>query len=57
MASVADRIARQLLDAGVRTMFGMPGGGSNLDLIDAARRAGLPFVLTATETGAAAMTE
>ena len=31
----------------------MPGGGSNLDLIDAAGRAGLPFVLTATETGAA----
>jgi len=53
MVTVADRIVRQLLDAGVRTIFGMPGGGSNLDLIDAARRAGLPFVLTATETGAA----
>lgn len=53
MITVADRIVRQLLDAGVRTMFGMPGGGSNLDLIDAARRAELPFVLTATETGAA----
>ena len=31
----------------------MPGGGSNLDLIDAAGRAGLPFVLTATETAGA----
>ena len=42
-----------LRDAGVRTLFGVPGGGSSLDLIDAARRAGLPFVLTATETAAA----
>jgi thiamine pyrophosphate-dependent acetolactate synthase large subunit-like protein len=31
----------------------VPGGGGNLDLIEAARRAGLPFVLTSTETGAA----
>ena len=41
------------MDAGVRTLFGVPGGGSSLDLIEAAGRAGLPFVLTATETGAA----
>jgi acetolactate synthase I/II/III large subunit len=50
---VADLIVRRLLEAGVPTLFGVPGGGSNLDVIDAARRAGLPFVLTATETGAA----
>ena len=31
----------------------MPGGGGNLDLVAAAGRAGLPFVLTATETAAA----
>ena len=31
----------------------MPGGGSNLDLIEAAGRAGLPFVLTSTETAGA----
>jgi acetolactate synthase I/II/III large subunit len=53
MTLVADVIVRRLRDAGVVTLFGMPGGGSNLDLVDAASRAGLPFVLTATETGAA----
>ena len=42
-----------LRDAGVRALFGVPGGGGNLDLIEAAGRSALPFVLTATETGAA----
>ena len=51
--TVADLIAGQLLGAGVRTLFGVPGGGSNLDLIAAAARAGLPFVLTSTETAGA----
>src|SRR3954469_12424023 len=51
--SVADIVVRHLRDAGVGFVFGVPGGGSNLDLIDAARRAEMPFVLTATETGAA----
>jgi len=51
--SVADRVVRELIDGGVRTLFGVPGGGGNLDLIAAAGRADLPFVLTATETGAA----
>ena len=36
-----------------RALFGVPGGGGNLDLIEAAGRSALPFVLTATETGAA----
>jgi acetolactate synthase I/II/III large subunit len=49
----ADVIVRQLRDAGVRALFGVPGGGSSLDLIDAAHRIGLPFVLTATETAGA----
>src|SRR4249920_827088 len=51
--TVADLVIGQLLGAGVRTLFGVPGGGSNLDLIAAAGRAGLPFVLTSTETAAA----
>jgi acetolactate synthase-1/2/3 large subunit len=38
---------------GVGAIFGVPGGGGNLDLIEAAGRAGLPFVLTSTETGGA----
>jgi len=53
MPSVADEIVASLGDAGVRCLFGMPGGGSNLDLLDAAGRAGLRFVLTATETAGA----
>lgn len=53
MTTVADRIVQRLLDAGVGAIFGLPGGGSNLDLIEASRHAGLPFILTATETGAA----
>lgn len=51
--TVADLVVAQLLGAGVRTLFGVPGGGSNLDLIAAAGRAGLPFVLTSTETAGA----
>ena len=37
----------------MRTLVGMPGGGSNLDLVEAAGRAGLPFVLSHTETAGA----
>jgi acetolactate synthase-1/2/3 large subunit len=51
--SVADVVLARLRAAGVPAIFGVPGGGGNLDLIDAARRVGVPFVLTATETGAA----
>jgi acetolactate synthase-1/2/3 large subunit len=53
MPSVADAIVKHLKDAGVAAIFGMPGGGTNLDIIEAAGHAALPFVLTATETGAA----
>ena len=53
MPALRDVIAHRLREIGVRALFGMPGGGANLDLIDAAGRAGLPFVLTATETGGA----
>jgi acetolactate synthase-1/2/3 large subunit len=53
--TVADVLVRGLLDAGARAVFGLPGGGSNLDVIAAARRHGLPFVLAHTETGGAIM--
>jgi acetolactate synthase-1/2/3 large subunit len=53
MPIVADLVIRELRRSGVRTLFGVPGGGGNLDLIAAAGRAGLPFVLTATETAGA----
>ena len=51
----ADRIVAILQRAGVRRLFGMPGGGSNADLIEAAGRAGMPFSLAHTETAAAFM--
>src|SRR5262249_59077384 len=53
MTSIADLIVSRLRQAGVTALFGMPGGGSNLDLIEAAGRAGLPFVLTHSETAGA----
>jgi acetolactate synthase I/II/III large subunit len=53
MPALRDLIVSRLKDAGVRALFGMPGGGGNLDLIEAAGQAGLPFVLCATETGGA----
>jgi acetolactate synthase-1/2/3 large subunit len=53
MTTTADLIVARLLQAGVSTLFGVPGGGSTLDLIEAASHAGLPFVLTATETAGA----
>jgi acetolactate synthase-1/2/3 large subunit len=53
MPTIADLILCRLQEAGVGFIFGIPGGGSNLDLIAAAGRASVPFVLAATETGAA----
>jgi acetolactate synthase-1/2/3 large subunit len=53
MSALADLIVQRLKDIGSRALFGVPGGGGNLDLIEAAGHASLPFVLTATETGAA----
>jgi acetolactate synthase-1/2/3 large subunit len=40
---------------GTPRIFGVPGGGSGLALMDAAREAGLPFVLTHGETAACIM--
>ena len=53
MSKVAERLVESMQAAGVQALFGLPGGGGNLDLIEAAGRLGLPFVLTATETGSA----
>lgn len=55
MATAAEVIARGLRGAGVARLFGLPGGGSNLELIEAGRRAGLDFVLTHQESAAAIM--
>ena len=53
--TVGALLAGRLAAAGVTTVFGFPGGGSNLDLIEALEDAGVRFVLTHTETGAAFM--
>jgi len=53
MATVAELVVQRLRGVGVRTLFGVPGGGGNLDLIAAAQDVGLPFVLTSTETAGA----
>ena len=53
--TVGALLAERLAAAGVTTVFGFPGGGSNLDLVEAFEDAGVRFVLTHTETGAAFM--
>ncbi|HEY8045175.1 MAG TPA: thiamine pyrophosphate-dependent enzyme [Streptosporangiaceae bacterium] len=54
-ASAATAIVTALAEAGTRVMFGVPGGGPNLDVVGAAAAAGLRFVLAHTETAAAIM--
>ena len=56
MPTVAERMAATLAEAGVERIYGLPGGGM-LDFIEAARRAGITFVLTRDETTAAFMAD
>jgi acetolactate synthase-1/2/3 large subunit len=51
----ADAIVRALAEAGTRLMFGVPGGGPNLDVVGAAATAGLRFILAHGETAAVIM--
>ncbi len=51
----AAAIVAALAGVGTRVMFGLPGGGPNLDVVGAAAAAGLRFVLTHTESAAAIM--
>ena len=53
--TLAESIIAALVHHGVQRMFGIPGGGSSLDLIDAAGARGIEFVLARTETAAAIM--
>jgi len=48
-------IADALADAGADIVFGVPGGGNNLDFIGASEAAGMRFVLAHAETPAAMM--
>ena len=51
----AAAIVTALADAGTPVVFGLPGGGPNLDVVGAAAVAGLRFVLAHTETAAVIM--
>src|SRR6266508_5795660 len=55
MPTVAELIVQELRRAGVTRLFGVPGGGSNLEVLEAARIEGLPFVLCHQEWAACIM--
>jgi acetolactate synthase-1/2/3 large subunit len=52
---LADVFAAGLAKSGTRAVFGLPGGGNNLEVVGAVQRVGLPFVLAHSETAAAVM--
>ena len=52
---VADEIATALKTQGVPYIFGIPGGGSSIDMIEACNNQNIPFVVTQHETTAAMM--
>ncbi len=52
---IADQLMTACTAAGTTHIFGMPGGGSNLDVAGAAVAHGLEFVLVHTETAGAIM--
>ena len=54
MTDFANRLAQVLADRS-DTLFGVPGGGPNLDLVSAATEVGMRFVLSHGETSAAIM--
>ncbi|MBY0335629.1 MAG: hypothetical protein K2X11_03400, partial [Acetobacteraceae bacterium] len=51
----AEAVAAAFSDAGMPAICGVPGGGSSLDLLAAAKRHGIPFLLARQETAAAIM--
>ncbi len=53
--TVAQGLAAALDGHGVRRLFGVPGGGSSLDVIDATGDRGMEFILAKGETSAAIM--
>ena len=55
MPTVADLIVDGLVRAEVPRLFGVPGGGSNLEVLEAARVRGLAFVLCHQEWAACIM--
>ena len=54
--TIAEYIANQLFDAGVRYIFGIPGGPS-IPYIEAFKSAGIEFILTSDEASAGIMAD
>ena len=54
--TVADHIANQLFSAGVRHVFGIPGGPS-LPYLEAFKNAGIEFILVSNEASAGIMAD
>jgi acetolactate synthase-1/2/3 large subunit len=53
--SLAETLVAGLADGGVDTIFGLPGGGPNLEMIGAAAATGMRFVLAHGETAGCIM--
>lgn len=56
MTTVAETIAGMLYAAGIRTVFGLPGG-ETVELLDEFRKLGIDFVLVRNESSAAFMAD
>ena len=55
LRTIATALAHAFKARGVKRLFGLPGGGSNLDVIDATQRLRMPFVLVRHECAAVFM--
>ncbi len=55
MPTVVELISTLLKREGVRYLFGIPGGGGTIDLLDATEKDGIRFVLNSHETASAVM--
>ena len=53
--TIAKALMRFLKSVGVKNIYGVPGGGSSLDLIDAAEENGINFFLVKREDNAVIM--
>lgn len=56
MLTVANYLAKQLVNAGVTTIYGLPGG-ENVEILDAIRQQGIEFVLVKNESSACFMAD
>ena len=54
MTTIADFLAMQLANAGISTVYGLPGG-ENVEILEAIRKQGIDFVLVKNESSACFM--